>query len=168
MFGDAVIYLCRHDDEGAFGIVLNKPTPLTVGELLDSLDVDAPDDLPQAGDFVLSGGPVQPEQVFILHRPLGAFGATLEVGERDIGVTTSRDILSALSAGDAPRQMQFAVGYAGWGAGQLEREIKENAWLAALADERILFELPPAKRLAEAARKMGFDLSALADSAGHA
>ncbi len=167
IFSDAVIYLCKHDDEGAFGLVVNKPSPMRVSELLESLEVKSPA-LPQEKDSVLFGGPVQAEQVFILHQPLGHFGATLNVGKDEIGVTTSRDILAAISSADAPRRMQFTIGYCGWAPGQLEREIADNAWVTIAADEQILFELPPDERLAGAARRLGFDWGSLTGVSGRA
>ncbi|MGD8380126.1 MAG: YqgE/AlgH family protein, partial [Gammaproteobacteria bacterium] len=114
-----------------------------------------------------AGGPVQQERGFVIHRPIGEWEATLQVDD-DIGVTSSRDILVAMAEGRGPEQSLVALGYAGWGAGQLEAEVAENSWLSVPADERILFETPSEKRWEEAARLLGVDLNLLSGDAGHA
>ena len=163
VFSDSVIYVCRHDADGAFGIVLNKPSDTSVRELLESLKIP-----PAAGHAnVLQGGPVKPEQVFILHSPPGEYDVTIRVND-NIGVTMSKDILSAIAENRAPEKMQFAFGYAGWDSGQLENEIRENAWIAIPASPDIIFDMPPPQRMSEAARRLGFDIKSLSADIGRA
>lgn len=162
-FAKSVVYVCRHDSDGAFGLVLNKPSDTSVRELLESLKVP-----PASGCAnVLHGGPVKPEQVFILHSPVGKYDATIFVDD-NIGVTMSKDILSAIAENRAPEKMQFAFGYAGWESDQLETEIRENAWIAVPASPDIIFDLPPPRRLTEATKRFGFDIRSLSADTGHA
>ncbi|MEN8260975.1 MAG: YqgE/AlgH family protein, partial [Pseudomonadota bacterium] len=112
------------------------------------------------------GGPVQPERGFIIHTPIGEWDSSLKVSE-GIALTTSRDILENIAAGEGPDKFLVALGYAGWGEGQLEREIIENAWLNAPAENSILFDLPAGKRWKLAAEHMGVDLDLLSGQAGH-
>ena len=116
---------------------------------------------------VFEGGPVQRERGFVIHRPAGVWDAVLRVTD-ELAVATSRDILAAMARGEGPPQTLVALGYAGWGAGQLERELAENAWLSGPADVRILFELPSEQRWAAAAASLGVDLTLLSTEAGHA
>lgn len=163
IFAHSVIYVCRHDHDGAFGLVLNKPSDTSVCELLRSLKIS-----PGGGSSaVLHGGPVKPEQVFILHSPPGEYDVTIRVDD-NIGVTMSKDILSAIAENRAPPKMQFAFGYAGWDAEQLENEIRENAWIAIPASPDIIFDMPPPQRLGEATRRLGFDIASLSADTGHA
>src|SRR5690606_10860059 len=120
-----------------------------------------------AGLPVFQGGPVQMERGFVLHEPLGDWEATLQISDR-IGVTASQDILAAMAAGRGPERALVALGYAGWGAGQLEREMAENAWLSGPASAEILFETPVEKRWEAAAALLGVDLNLLSGDAGHA
>ncbi|MGU9951692.1 MAG: YqgE/AlgH family protein [Gammaproteobacteria bacterium WSBS_2016_MAG_OTU1] len=163
VFANTVIYICRHDNDGAFGLVLNKPSDTSVKELLESLKI------PPGGGIsaVLHGGPVKPEQVFILHSPPGEYDVTIRVDD-NIGVTMSKDILSAIAENRAPQKMQFAFGYAGWDPDQLETEISENAWISIPANSDIIFDLPPLQRLSEATRLLGFDINSLSSETGHA
>jgi putative transcriptional regulator len=165
-FFHTVTYLCEHNPEGALGIVINRPLSLNLREILQHMDLEPVSEV--IGDQpIYLGGPVQPERGFVLHRPLGDWEATLKVSD-DIGVTSSRDILMAIATGQGPRHSLIALGYAGWGAGQLEREIAANAWLAGPADERIVFDLPHEQRWEAAAAKLGVDLNLLTGEAGHA
>ncbi len=165
-FFQTVTYLSEHNDSGALGLVINRPLQLTLGQLFEHLQIttDRPD---IAGLPVYHGGPVQPEQGFVIHSPLGDWGATLRVTER-IGITTSRDILQAVARGEGPEQMLVALGYAGWGPGQLEQEMVENAWLSGPADPDILFHKPSDQRWLAAAALLGIDLTLLSADAGHA
>jgi len=165
-FHRTVTYLCAHNDEGAMGIVINRPLDLRLGEVLNHMSIevenDGVDQMP-----VLQGGPVQRERGFVIHEPLGHWDAVLAVGDR-IGVATSRDILAAVAQGDGPSRAIVALGYAGWGAGQLEREVQQNAWLSGPADSSIIFDLPYEERYERAARLLGVDLDRLSGEAGHA
>ncbi|MEJ2344165.1 MAG: YqgE/AlgH family protein [Gammaproteobacteria bacterium] len=165
-FFRTVTYICEHNNQGALGIVINRPLELTLGEILDHMDLHA-DAAAVADQRVYMGGPVQQERGFVLHRPATDWGSTLQVTER-IGLTTSRDILVSIARGEGPERALIALGYAGWGAGQLERELAENAWLSGPADEDILFDSPDDERWQQAAALLGVDLNLLSGDAGHA
>jgi len=165
-FYQTVTYIGEHNANGALGIIINRPLDLTVGELLDHLQIPV-GRLDIAALPIYSGGPVQPEQGFVVHTPLGRWGATLPITDT-IGITTSRDIMYALARGEGLEQVLVALGYAGWGPGQLEREMAENAWLCAPIDPAILFDLPSERRWAAAAALLGVDLNLLSGDAGHA
>ncbi len=165
-FHRTVTYLCAHNDEGAMGIVINRPLDLKLGEVLDHMSIEVANDAVNAMT-VLQGGPVQRERGFVIHPPAGHWDAVLAVGD-EIAVATSRDILTAVAQGDGPQRAVVALGYAGWGAGQLEREVQQNAWLSGPADSSIIFDLPYEKRYESAARLLGIDLDRLSGEAGHA
>ncbi len=166
-FARTVTYLCAHDEGGAMGLVVNRPLDMRLGELLDSLGLEAR--TPGVRDLpVVQGGPVLPERGFVLHRPAGEWEAVLEVPGTDIAVATSRDVLQALAEGKGPSQALIALGYAGWGAGQLEQELQENAWLSGPAPPELIFEEPFEHRWEAAARALGVDLDRLSGQAGHA
>lgn len=165
-FSRTVTLICEHNEHGALGLVINRPTEVRLSELLDHLDIAATD-VDIASMPVFAGGPVQLERGFILHMPLGQWESTLKI-DTELGLTTSLDILSAVAAGTGPRHSLVALGYAGWGAGQLEREIADNAWLTVPNDTEILFELPVELRWQAAAKKLGVDLTLMAGDAGHA
>ncbi len=165
-FARTVTFICEHGDEGAMGIVINRPTDLTLGDVFKHMEIEESVG-ESAGLPVYQGGPVQTERGFVLHRPVGEWDSMLQIGD-ELGVTTSRDILTALAAGNGPRDVLVALGYAGWGPGQLERELAQNAWLNCPADARILFELPHAARWEAAAALIGVDLARLSNDAGHA
>jgi putative transcriptional regulator len=165
-FFQTVTYICSHNADGALGIVINRPTQLTLGELLKQLEVEPiPPEL--TSKIVFSGGPVQKGLGFVIHTPIGSWDSTLKVTD-NIGITTSRDILEALVQGRGPGKAFMALGYAGWGAGQLEQEIVDNAWLSGPADPEILFHTPVEQRWSAAAAAIGVDLSLLSGDAGHA
>ncbi len=164
-FAQTVTYLCQHSSEGALGIIISRPLEMRLAEILESMEIELKDE--KAGDIpVFWGGPVQPERGFVIHRPVGDWQGTLAVSD-DIGLTTSRDILEAIAQGRGPEKLLISLGYAGWGAGQLEREILENAWLTGPASEEILFDLPPPRRWKAAAALMGVDLDLMSSQAGH-
>jgi putative transcriptional regulator len=165
-FMRSVTYICEHNENGCMGIIINRPLDITLGEVLRQLDipVDDPDISRQA---VYLGGPVQNERGFVIHRPHGNWEAMLEVTS-EIGITSSRDILEAIAEGKGPEMNLVALGYAGWGAGQLEGEIGQNAWLSAPADNSIIFETPFAERWEAAVALAGVDLNKLSSEIGHA
>ncbi|MGI9337479.1 MAG: YqgE/AlgH family protein [Gammaproteobacteria bacterium] len=165
VFADSVVLVCSHDSEGAFGLVINKPSPAKEGELLSTLKAAPPGG--GSDNPVMRGGPVKPEQVVILHSPPREFDVTIKVDD-NIGVTLSRDILTAVSEGAAPDKVVFYCGYAGWEGGKLESEVGDNAWITMPASLDIVFDLPPSRRLAEATRRLGFDINLLADMSGNA
>ena len=165
-FHQTVTYICEHSDMGALGLVINRPLEMGLGEVLEQLSLDSLDDSLTAQP-VLRGGPVQTERGFVLHESPREWEATMRVGD-SIYVTTSQDILTSLAAGTGPERALIVLGYAGWGAGQLEAEIRDNAWLSVPADARIVFETPFERRWEAAARKLGVDLTTLSTQAGHA
>lgn len=165
-FARTVTYLCAHTEEGAMGIVINRPLNLNLAEVLDHMEIKNSNPGITAMQ-VMQGGPVQRERGFVLHAPVGEWDSVLKVSE-DIGVATSRDILTAVAEGRGPQRTLVALGYAGWDAGQLEREVLENAWLCGPADSGIIFDVPYEDRWDRAARLLGIDPERLSGEAGHA
>lgn len=165
-FTQTVTYICKHDAEGAFGLVVNRPSDLSLGEMLGQLAIELADrslvDRP-----VMHGGPVEPERGFVLHRSDHPFEATLAVGG-ELKVTSSPDILAALGRGAGPQPVLVALGYAGWGRGQLEAEIASNTWLTVPADPAIVFDTPIEQRWTAALGLPGVDIQSITDYAGHA
>ncbi len=165
-FARTLTLVCEHNERGALGLVINRPTDLNLHGLLEQIKVPA-----AAATFrgvpVHYGGPVQVDRGFVLHQPLGAWQSTLAVGP-DIGLTTSKDILEAVARGAGPPQILVTLGYAGWAPGQLEHELAQNAWLTVPAQPEILFDMPAAERLAAAMQALGVDYASLSDVAGHA
>jgi putative transcriptional regulator len=170
IFGGTVIYICEHNARGAMGLVINKATDMTVAGLFDRIDLkleNIPDSHPMGKHPVMFGGPVQDDRGFVLHAPIGKFSSSLKVTD-EIAFTTSRDILEAVAAGEAPERMMLSIGYSGWSAGQLEQEILANGWLTVAADMQILFDLPLEERFVAAMKLLGIDPLMLVADAGHA
>lgn len=165
-FYRSVIYICEHSDSGAMGVIITKPTNLHLSDILDDMSI-AYEDSAMANNPVLLGGPVQTEQGFILHSPLGSWESTLKVTD-NIGITTSKDILSSIADNQEPSTALVFLGYAGWGKGQLEKEIMSNSWLTIETNREILFETPYDKRWEAAAHLLGVDMSTLSSDSGHA
>lgn len=165
-FAHTVSFVCEHSEQGALGIVINRPSDIALGEIFRQLDLKAVEPRLEARP-VYNGGPVQQDRGFVIHDGGDEWDSSLQVAV-GLCVTTSRDILTAIAAGEGPPRSLIALGYAGWGAGQLEREIAENAWLSVPADPAIIFELPVEKRYAASARLLGVDLSLLSTESGHA
>ena len=169
-FTKTVTYICEHSEQGALGIVINRPLGMDLGAIFAQLSLDSTDPT-LARQPVLLGGPVHQERGFVLHEPAEAsereFDATVAVTDA-IRVTTSQDILAAMARGHGPRRVLVALGYAGWGAGQLESELVQNAWLSVPATPQIIFDTPFEQRWRESARLIGVDLSTLSHQAGHA
>ncbi len=162
-FQGGVIYLCDHSDDGTFGLLINQPLDVSLGEILEQLDMDGEHlEVP-----VYGGGPVQQERGFVLHPPAGEWQSTVAVTDR-LQVTTSRDILLAIGNETGPGQYLVALGYAGWSAGQLEQELAGNAWLTCPATEQVLFDVPWQERYKAVLAQMGIDPGQLDQSVGHA
>jgi len=165
-FRRGVAYLCQYGEEGTMGLLINRVSEYRLGDVLAQMNLKS--ELSRVSDApVLIGGPVQPERGFVLHAPHGEWESSFKISER-ICVTTSRDILAAIAEGRGPRQVLVTLGYSGWSQGQIETELKENSWLTAAADERILFTTPLEQRWEAAAALVGVDISSLTDYAGHA
>jgi putative transcriptional regulator len=165
-FSKTLVYIAEHNDQGALGVIVNRPIDMSLATLFEKIDIaleaDGFADLP-----VFFGGPVQTDRGFVLHRPVGAWQSTLAVN-RQVGLTSSRDVLQAVARDGQPRDVMVTLGYAGWSAGQLEHELAQNAWLTVPAEPRILFDLPSEERLASAMEALGIDFTNLAKDAGHA
>jgi putative transcriptional regulator len=166
-FSRSLTYVCEHNEQGALGLVVNRPIDMTLAAFFAKLELRLQDASPHALSPVFFGGPVQTDRGFVLHQPIGEWQSTLAVRDR-VGLTTSRDILEAVAEGAGPERMLVALGYSGWGAGQLENELKENAWLTVEATDSVLFELPAEQRLAAAMELLGVDFASLSERAGHA
>lgn len=164
-FARTVALICQHDDDGAMGVLLNRASEYTLGDVLSQMQIET-DDESLRNQIVLAGGPVHPERGFVLHDG-GDWDSTLTITD-NLRLTTSRDILEAMARGEGPAQVIVALGCAGWGAGQLEHELGENSWLTAPADAELLFDLPLEQRWQAAAGRIGVDMTRMADYAGHA
>lgn len=165
-FSTTVTLVCEHNDDGALGIIINRPTTLKLSGLFEQLSVEDADP-GTAANPVLSGGPVGTERGFVLHGPEYVYENTLAVSG-DICLTLSRDVIDAMAAGDGPDQTLVALGYAGWEAGQLEEEMLSNSWLSVPATPEIVFDTPFADRWDSAARTLGIDIACMSPDAGHA
>jgi len=165
-FSHAVTLVCEHSEKGALGIVLNKPLPMKLSEVLSQMKLE-PSSEQIAEQAVLCGGPVHTDRGFVLHRPGGQWDHTHRVSDT-IQVTTSRDVLAAMARGEGPSDAFIALGYAGWDSGQLEREMRENAWLSMPVDARVVFDLPFEQRWLGAWQLLGIDVDKMSLVAGHA
>jgi putative transcriptional regulator len=165
-FAKTLTFICEHNDQGALGVVVNRPIDMTLQGLFERLSLTLRNDQ-RADAPVYFGGPVQTDRGFVLHSPAGNWQSTLRVGAH-IGLTTSKDILEAVGRGDGPQQILVTLGYAGWSAGQLEQELSQNAWLTVEARDGILFDTPAEERLPAAMELLGLDFARLQDAAGHA
>lgn len=165
-FNETVTFICKHDEEGAIGIVVNRPSDMSLGEVCEQLkyesnlggDADQP---------IMNGGPVHPDRGFVLHQSDEEFDSTFDP-EAEVKVTVSQDILKAIARGDGPKPALVALGYAGWASGQLESEIAANAWLSVPASPSILFDTPIEQRWQAAAGLLGVDIRQVTSYAGHA
>ncbi len=165
-FSQTVTLICEHTEQGALGIIINRPMKMRMAEVLEQLDLSSTDDLLN-DQAILRGGPVQTDRGFVIHRAGPLWNSTLVVSEH-IHVTTSRDILQSIAEGRGPSPLNMALGYAGWEAGQLEAEMAQNAWLTAPFEERILFDTPYEQRWQAAADLLGINLNMLSTETGHA
>jgi putative transcriptional regulator len=165
-FDHTVSLICEHNEEGAMGFVLNRPTRLPIQELLDHMDITVTVPLPP-NQRLHTGGPVQPERGFVIHSPIGNWESTLELTP-EIGITASRDILFAIANGEGPKKQIITLGYAGWGEGQLEREFSENSWLSVKATPELVFDTEDSALWQKSASQLGIDINSLTTQAGHA
>lgn len=165
-FAKSLTYICEHNEQGALGVVINRPIDMTLQTLFEQVGITLENHEIGAAPLYF-GGPVQTDRGFVLHQPVGTWSSTLAVGE-EIGLTTSKDILEAVGRGDGPARFLVTLGYAGWAPGQLEHELAQNAWLNVPADAGVIFDLPWEERLAAAMTMLGVDLATLSEEAGHA
>jgi len=165
-FSRTLTYVCEHNADGALGVVVNRPMDMNLSDLFKRLDLK----LQSRGVGkapVFFGGPVQTDRGFVLHNPKGGWQSTLAIKD-ELGLTTSKDILEAVGKGDGPGKFLVTLGYSGWSAGQLEQELRQNAWLTVEASDAIIFDLPVEARLPAAMGLLGVNYANLSDEAGHA
>ena len=165
-FSRTVTLLCQHNEAGAIGITINRRSDFSLCELLRQLDIPC-ENQEISSMIVLEGGPVSPDRGFVLHTPIEGFDSSIQLN-KEIMVTTSRDVLSAIASGEGPQQFLVALGYAGWGDGQLESEMRQNAWLSVTADKGILFDSDLQNRWEKALGKLGINANDLSEVGGHA
>ena len=170
-FAGAVVYLCEHTEKGALGLVINKPIDIKLKNLFEKVELSLTrDDLAEAP--VYFGGPVQTERGFVLHERQSAdaspYSSTLTIPGGGLDMTTSKDVLEALSSGAGPKRILVTLGYSGWGAGQLEDELGRNGWLTVDAQPEVIFDTPIEQRYDRALSLLGFDPRMLSQEAGHA
>ncbi len=165
-FSGTLVYICEHNEQGALGIIVNRPIDMTLAALFEKIEVPL-----EAAGFermpVYFGGPVQTDRGFVLHRPVGGWQSTLAVNG-EVGLTSSRDVLQAVGREGDPHEIIVTLGYSGWSAGQLEEELAQNAWLTVPAQPGILFDTPFEGRLPAAMDTLGISFTNLAEDAGHA
>jgi putative transcriptional regulator len=169
VFGGTVVYVCEHNENGVLGVVINKPTDMTMQVLFERIDLQVAEGLPEpmVHEPIMFGGPVQDDRGFVLHTPGARYSSSLTVTD-DIAFTTSIDVLEAVARGNGPPRMLVSIGYSGWSPGQLEDEIGRNGWLTVGANADILFDLPIEQRYVAAMKLLGIDPLMLTSEAGHA
>ncbi len=166
-FNRCVVYVCRHDEQGVLGLVINQPLPdVTVGKLFDDLDIDCKSQT-ITHELALAGGPVHPEIGFVLHTGQPTWVSSFAISE-NICITTSRDILQSIASGEGVRKFQMCLGHASWSRKQLAREIAQGDWLVCPADSKLLFDIPYDERWHKAGEKLGINLDYLTTEIGHA
>jgi putative transcriptional regulator len=165
-FARSLTFICEHNEQGALGVVVNRPIEMNLATLFERLSLPLASDA-MGSEPVFFGGPVHTDRGFVLHEPVGDWQSTLSVHDK-LGLTTSKDILEAVGVGEGPSRILVTLGYSGWAAGQLENELKQNAWLTVEASPGIIFGLPAEKRLPAAMQLLGIDFATLSEEAGHA
>jgi len=162
-----VTYVCEHNEKGAFGVIINRQLGAEISEILDQLSIPFDENNELVKKCIHMGGPVEVERGLILHSPVGRWDSTL-VSHDDIGLTSSLDIMQEIVGETPPEHFFVVLGYAGWGAGQLEQELADNSWLHGPADKNIIFDMPLSQRWDAAAKLLGVDMALLSSDAGHA
>lgn len=169
-FSKSVIYMCEHSERGALGLIINKPSDINVQGLFDKVELPLRrDDLTQTPVF--QGGPVQTERGFVLHESMmpgneSVYASTMSI-PGGLEMTTSRDVLEALSTGAGPRKIFVSLGYSAWGEGQLESELLDNSWLTVPADLGVIFDTPVEERYDKALKLLGLESWMISPVAGH-
>ncbi len=166
LFAKSIVYLCEHGEQGAMGVIINKPSGIVLAQLLEQIDLPLTNDDTNTTP-VFFGGPVQPDRGFVLHKPIGNWQSTLTITD-DLALSTSKDILAAVADGRGPDKLQISLGYAGWEKGQLEEEIAANSWLTVAAEDWVIFDTPVEERYNCAIKLLGFDPALLSSVSGHA
>lgn len=165
LFANSITYICDHSPEGAMGLVVNRALDLHLSDVFEQMSLGYQEEHGRAP--ILAGGPVNTQRGFVLHPTGGIWQSTIQITP-EVSLTASRDIIAAIAAGQGPQDALFVLGYSGWGAGQLERELKENSWLTVPADAEILFHTPLEQRWHAAALRLGIDMNLMPSQAGHA
>jgi len=166
LFSKTIVYVCEHSKKGAIGLIINSPTKYSVKFILDQLDIETKN-LALLQKPVLFGGPVQQDRGFVIHKPIDGFNANLDINKK-ICVSTSESIIRLIADGDGPDSSLITLGYAGWGANQLDEEIRQNIWLTCAANEKILYDTPLKEKWSSAIKSLGVDMSKLTYNAGNA
>lgn len=170
-FKDSVVLLCHHDEEGAMGLIVNRPQEISVMEVLEDLKLSPNhkilSTMPQQRITSYEGGPIDPFRGFVLHDGWHVYESTMQISP-ELHLTTSRDVLEEIAAGSGPEHFMLILGYAGWDEGQLEEELANNDWLIAAPSHHLLFQALPEHRWALAARSMGVEKGMLTTQIGHA
>jgi len=170
-FAGAVVYLCEHTDKGALGLVINKPIDIKLKSLFEKVDLTL-ERADLQDEPVFFGGPVQTERGFVLHEKVpgdgGSYSSSIEIAGGGLEMTTSKDVLEALSQGLGPKKVLITLGYSGWSAGQLEDELGRNGWLTVDAAPEVIFDTPVEQRYERALALLGIDPRMLSGEAGHA
>lgn len=169
-FGRSVVYLCEHNENGAMGLVINKPIDkLSIHDVLQKLKIisETDDKKVELGKLVIAGGPVSEDHGFILHSAEKRFSTSITLTD-SLYLTTSKDVLETLGTDEEPDHYLMTLGYASWEKGQLEREILDNSWLVTESSEDIIFNTPIADRWHDAAQKLGINIYTISQQAGHA
>lgn len=164
-FAKSVILICDHNPQGAMGLIINQPSSLPLDQLLAQMGIETDYDASESRP-VMTGGPVQPERGFVIHRPVGQWEASLPLSD-DFSITTSRDILVELPYNPQLSQALVALGYAGWSESQLEQELASNSWLCVPATHELVFNTPFEQRWQAAAASIGIDIHAISWQVGH-
>jgi len=169
VFGGTVVYVCEHNDKGVLGVVINKPTDMTMEVLFERIDLKLAEGLRTTvvNEPIMFGGPVQDDRGFVLHTPHSHYSSSLTVTP-EVAFTTSIDVLEAVASGTGPTRMLVSIGYSGCSPGQLEEELGRNGWLTVKADPAVMFDLPIEERYNAAIKLLGIDPMMLASEAGHA
>ena len=165
-FARTLTFICEHNEQGALGVVVNRPIDMTLQTLLKQIEIECQSGKP-AETPIHYGGPVQIDRGFVLHSPAGSWNSTLVVNE-NIGLTTSKDILEAVACGEGPQSMLVTLGYAGWGEGQLDGEMKRHGWMPVEGDDALLFDTVAEERWTKGFAADGVDARLLSPEAGHA
>jgi putative transcriptional regulator len=165
-FAQSVVYICEHTEEGAMGLIINRPTQVMLPELLGHLNINNRSKIALSTP-VLFGGPVEKVQGMVLHTQPGTWKSTMEIADNTF-ITTSVDILETIGTDQGPNDALVTLGYAGWDQGQLEDELAENSWLTVPANHDIIFNTPTEQRWHAAASLLGININLMSDTMGHA
>jgi putative transcriptional regulator len=170
-FAKSVTFICEHNQDGAMGVVINRPIDMNLEALFEQIHLPL-ENTPLAQNSVHFGGPVQIERGFVLHQPAGNWDSTIAI-HGNTALTTSKDILEAVAKGQGPEKLLVTLGYAGWSPGQLEQELAQNAWLSikpgdSQAQDKVIFDIPNEEKLTAAMNLLGINFATLSDVAGHA